>query len=247
MNTTLRGTPAARVWLGVMALVLCQPGAGLLAQPAASAEKASRAPAAKAPELEVALDTSDAPEMALWAAPVKIICEQAYPLLLEHLGAPGFEPPTKAKIVVKNMKGIAGTAGATIYCSAAYFKEHPDDAGAVVHELCHVVQDYGGKPVPGWVTEGIADYVRWFCWEPASRRPRANLRGAKYTDSYQTTAAFFDWIVRTKDETFVRRLNAAAREGRFKIELFQEYTGKTVDELWSEFAASQPRERRRPR
>ena len=39
------------------------------------------------------------------------------------------------------------------------------------------------------------------------------------------------WIdfVRTKDKTFVKRLNDAARNGRYKPELFREYAGKPED------------------
>jgi hypothetical protein len=40
------------------------------------------------------------------------------------------------------------------------------------------------------------------------------------------------------DEQLVTKLNQAAREGKFQIELFKDYTGKTVDELWAEFADS---------
>jgi hypothetical protein len=44
---------------------------------------------------------------------------------------------------------------------------------------------------------------------------------------------FFDWVVRTKDKTFVTRLNAACRSGEYKPELFEEYAGKSVDDLWN--------------
>ena len=101
-----------------------------------------------------------------------------------------------------------------------------------------MVQNYGGQPVPGWVTEGIADYVRWFCYEPPSRRPRVNPRRAKYTDGYRTTAALFDWIVRTKSSSFVRRLNEAARTGKYSDALFQHYAGRPLDDLWAEFIES---------
>ncbi len=195
------------------------------------------------PPIQITLDTSEAPEMASWAAHAKELCEKAYPLILDDLGAPGFKPPDKTKITFKKMNGIAYTSGSGITCGAAWFTEHPDDYGAVIHELCHVVQAYH-RPVPGWVTEGIADYVRWFHWEPANRRPRIrNPERAKYTDSYQTTAAFFDWIVRTKDKTFINRLNAAARKGDYEAELFEKFAGKPVDVLWSEFVASRSKAR----
>lgn len=58
------------------------------------------------------------------------------------------------------------------------------------------------------------------------------------TDGYQTTGAFFDWIMRTKDKSFIRRLNTAAREGRYSDDLFRGYTGKPLDKLWAEYMES---------
>ena len=37
------------------------------------------------------------------------------------------------------------------------------------------------------------------------------------------------------DPKLVQKLNVAAREGTYKAELFKDYTGKTVDDLWTEF------------
>lgn len=210
-------------------------------------QEAAAPSATKAPRIEITLDTTAVPDMAEWAERAKKLCEEAYPMIVEQLGEPGFEPPTKLTIIFKDEKGIAHASGTTITCMAEWFRKHPDDYGAVVHEVCHVVQRYGRQRVPGWVTEGIADYVRWFVWEPAERRPRIDPRQRKYTDSYQVTAAFFDWIVRNKDKTFVNRLNAACREGKFKIELFEEYAGATVDALWAEYAESAPQRPRRAR
>jgi hypothetical protein len=203
----------------------------------APAEKTKSEKLGKAPPLKITLDTSKAPDMAKLAAHIKSICEKAYPMIWAQLGAPGFRPPAEVKIVFEDKKGVAWTAGAQITCCVDWFKQHPDDCGAVVHELCHVVQSYHRR-VPGWVTEGIADYVRWFKYEPVKRRPHINARHANYTDSYQTTAAFFDWIVRTKNRSFVQRLNAAARNGKYSDSLFKKYAGKPVDELWDDFVDS---------
>jgi len=215
--------------IGVMGLVL---GGAVAATGNAGADGKAL------PVLAMSVDTSEVPEMAEWAAHARSLCEKSFTMILEHLGSPGFEPPTKVRLIFKRGKGIAATSGDVITCMEGWFHAHPDDYGAVVHELCHVVQAYGGKPVPGWVTEGIADYVRWFNYEPANRRPRVDPARAKYTQGYQVTAAFFDWIVRTKDKTFVNRLNDAARKGQYKPELFGEYAGKPVDALWAEFIES---------
>ena len=107
------------------------------------------------------------------------------------------------------MAGIAYTSGTTITCAEAWFTAHPDDYGAVIHELCHVVQAYGRPGAPGWVTEGIADYVRWFVYEPAERHPRPNPDRAKYTDSYRTTGAFLNYVIQTHDKDLARKFNAA--------------------------------------
>jgi hypothetical protein len=164
-------------------------------------------------------------------------CEKNYPMIWAELGAPGYRPPADITIVFEDGDGVAYTAGTQITCCAGWFHEHTDDYGAVIHELCHVVQGYQ-HPVPGWVTEGIADYVRWFKYEPPTHRPRVDPHHAKYTDSYQTTAAFFDWIVRTKNKSFVRRLNAAARDGKYSDDLFRQFARKPVDKLWAEFVES---------
>jgi hypothetical protein len=176
--------------------------------------------------------------MAQWASRAKSACEKSYPMICEQLASPGYHPPTAVKIVFVNRHGIAYTSRSQITCCAGWFKRHPDDVGAVIHELCHVVQGYGNQPVPGWVTEGIADYVRWFKYEPADRRPRVNPETAKYTDGYQTTAALFDWIVRTKSRSFVQRLNAAARNGKYSDDLFRQYAKKPLDKLWAEYIGS---------
>jgi hypothetical protein len=207
--------------------------------PAKPSPKVPASDPAKTPKIEITLDTTDAPEMAEWAEKAKKACEDNYPMIVKLLDEEGFNPPTKTKIVFKKMKGVAYTAGGTINCSAKWFTDHADDVGAVIHEVCHVVQGYHGKQPPSWVTEGIADYVRWFNFEPESRHPHVgNPARAKYTDSYQTTAAFFDWIAKKKGPQFVTKLNAASRQGKYKPELFQEYAGKPLDELWTQFVQS---------
>ncbi len=103
-----------------------------------------------------------------------------------------------------------------------------------------LVMFYGKDRPPRWVSEGIADWVRWFNHEPEGRRPRLkNPQKAKYTTGYRTTAIFFDWIVKNKDRTFVTRLNSACRKGQYRPELFQKFTGKSVDNLWGEFISAQ--------
>jgi hypothetical protein len=235
MKNILR--PLLFVGLGLM--TWSQSHSPLLAQTTPEqTEQSQNAEQDKTPKLTITLDTSKSPEMEKWAAEAKDRCEKFFPTIVSQLGAKDDAKPLSVSISFRKGRGVAGTAGTHIVCNSNWFTKHPDDYGAVIHELCHVVQAYGNQKVPGWVTEGIADYVRWFEFEPADHRPHVNPNKAKYTDGYQTTAAFFDWIVRTKDKAFIQRLNAAARSGKYSDDLFRQYAHKPLDELWKEFVES---------
>ena len=111
--------------------------------------------------------------------------------------------------------------------------------------MVHVVQNYwrprrdrASSPTPGWLIEGIPDYIRWFLYEPQLKGAEittGNLAGAKYDGSYRVSGNFLDWVTRTYDKEIIRKLNAAAREGRYTEELWKDLTGKTVKELGEEW------------
>jgi hypothetical protein len=119
----------------------------------------------------------------------------------------------------------------------SWFKRHPDDVGAMVHETVHVVQAYrygrGGNRNPGWLVEGIADYVRFFKYEPGKAGP---VRADKHYDgSYRVTATFLNYVSEKYDKELVRKLNAAMRQGKYSDDLFKDATGKTLQELDDEW------------
>ncbi|MDR0332560.1 MAG: basic secretory family protein [Dysgonamonadaceae bacterium] len=191
--------------------------------------------------LIVTIDTSDAPETQEWAEKIAEIAKEQYPHLVALLDSDGFTPTDSIVVIIRHMDGVGHAVRNQIHIAVNRVNNRPDDTGIVVHELIHIIQAYRFRGVPGWVTEGIADYLRFFYYErngDVTCRIN-NLDRARYTDSYRTTAAFFDWIVRTYDAGFIKRLNAVCREGKFAVDFFKESTGKTVDELWDEFIHSQ--------
>jgi len=116
----------------------------------------------------------------------------------------------------------------------------------VVHEMVHVVQQYGlarrnnpdAPRTPGWIVEGIADYIRWFLYEPESKGAeitQRNLARARYDANYRITGNFFNWVIDKYDKEIVRKLNAAARQGKYSETLWKDYTSKTVQELGDEW------------
>lgn len=171
-----------------------------------------------------------------YAGRVQQVVDEWYPKLVAELPSEGFVAPTKITIIFRrDYDGVAATSGDRVVASVDYFTKHPNDLGAFVHELVHVVQHYTHGDRPGWLVEGIADDLRWFHYEPASRRPHPDRRRAKFDDSYQTSAAFLDWAQRTYNKDLVMELNAACREGRYRESIWQELTGHSLQQLDAEW------------
>jgi hypothetical protein len=186
--------------------------------------------------VKVSVDTSEVPDLAAWADKAKALVEKWHPLIAEMLKSDGFTPPTEVKLIFKkDMKGVAGTSGATIRIAANYVSKHPDDWGMVVHELVHVIQSYPPNDC-GWLVEGIADYVRYYHFEPKPKFSPVDPK-ASYRDAYKTTAKFLAWVEEKHDKAIVVKLNRAIREKKYKDDLFKEHTTKTLDQLWSDYVA----------
>lgn len=188
----------------------------------------------------ITFDSSEAPDLKEWGEKAGKVAADWYPKIDKLLASPGFSPPKSVEIRFrKDFRGLAATSGDIITIQPDWVRKHPDDTGMVVHELTHVVQSYHHRgDTPGWLVEGIADYIRIAKYEPDARRPRLDPDRAKYTDAYKTTAIFLEWTEKKYDPKLVNKLNAALRAGTYKDELWQDATGKTLDDVWSEFADS---------
>lgn len=129
-----------------------------------------------------------------------------------------------------------------------YFMQNRGDLGALTHELTHAMQVYtdsrygaantaeGGS----WITEGIADWSRFnFDFQIFSLPSYESNQS--YTDSYRVTARFFAWVDLNVDTTFMEQFNEALRCERYTSQFFKRITGKTLDELWQLYAASDHR------
>jgi len=192
--------------------------------------------------VKVVVDTSETPDLADWGKRAGEACAKWTPKISALLASDGFAPPKSVTLRFQNeKKGVAGTSGDKITIAAGYVRGHTNDMGMVIHELTHVVQAYPkekeGFTKPGWLVEGIADYIRLYHFEPNAPRSRVNPDKASYRDSYKTTAAFLAWLEQRNAGT-IKKLNAALREGCFKEKLFQDYAGKPLDDLWRDFADS---------
>jgi hypothetical protein len=89
--------------------------------------------------------------------------------------------------------------------------------------------------------EGVADYIRWFLYEPESRGAEVDARNAarvRYDDSYRVSANFLNWVVKHYDPELIRKLNAALREDSYQEDLWIRWTERSLEALGDEWKQS---------
>lgn len=207
--------------------------------------------AAERGKYQITIDTSLAPNLTEWSerelAPVT---QEWYPKLVKMLPSEGYEAPTNITIRFRDGMGRipASAGGGNINCNIGWFRNNlkGEAIGAVVHEMVHVVQRYGGgrrdnpnaTRTPGWLVEGIPDYIRWFLFEPQAKGAEitvTNIARAKHDASYRITGNFLNWVTLKYDEQLVQKLNAAARQGKYNEDLWKASTGKALETLADEW------------
>lgn len=189
------------------------------------------------PTPKVRFDTSESPESAAWAASAETLAREWYPRLGNLLSS-GIENelPEVVIRVTPKFQGVAAASGNRIEMSAKRVLALPDDSrGVVVHELVHVVQAYPAGS-EGWLTEGIADYLRCAVYEslPLAEFPRPDKERG-YRDSYKVAAGFLFWLESGPAPGIVRQVNAALRRGTYKESVFEDRTGRSVEVLWRDY------------
>lgn len=138
-------------------------------------------------------------------------------------------------------KGVAEASGNRILFSSAYMSTHPTDIDVVTHETMHIVQGYGYGSGPVWLTEGIADYVRY--------KYGVDNIGSKwalpefddkqsYKNSYRITARFFEWLEQNVKPGLIATLDDQLRKHTYTEQSWAALTGKNIDELWADYAKS---------
>ncbi len=137
--------------------------------------------------------------------------------------------------------GVAEASGNRILFSSKYLKSNPTDIDVVTHETMHIAQGYGYSAGPVWLTEGIADYVRYKYGVDniGSKWALPNFNsGQSYTNSYRITARFFEWLEQHGQKGLIEELDKQLRAHTYTEKSWAALTGKTIDELWTEYAKS---------
>ena len=203
---------------------------------------------------EISIDTSKEPALKEWAeqklAPAIV---EWYPKIVAMMPSDGFNAPKKFSVVIQPVNGVAFTSGTRIVANSVWLggELKGEAVGAIIHEVVHVVQQYrggrgNGGRAPGWLVEGIPDYIRFFKFEPQSHGAdnvwlhRQRNPKLKYDGMYRISANFLDYAIEHYDpnKTLLAKVNAACRQGKYADALWQELTGKSLTDLNDEWKAA---------
>jgi hypothetical protein len=172
------------------------------------------------------------------------VLAQWYPKITAMLPSDGYTAPAGYTITVQPMDGVAYTSGTNVFVSESWCNDQMNGQaiGSLVHESVHVVQQYQSSDVPSWLVEGMADYVRWFKYEPQSHgadmewmRRQGKDFDPSYDGSYRISANFLNWVTQKYDANIVTEVNAVARQDKYTDDFWKQRTGKTLQELGAEW------------
>jgi len=191
----------------------------------------------------IRFDFAGAPDLQQWGeTQVAPALQEWYPKIVALLPSPGFHPSKTINISFQEtMNAVAVTGGNQITANASYFRTHPDDVNALVHEATHIVQAYPSDGGPSWLVEGLDDYIRFYIVEPhthGAHIPPSRAPLVHYNDSYRTTANFLHWVVKQTDPSIIVKLNEAMRKGTYTDRVWKKLTGKSLAQLGDEWKLS---------
>ncbi|KAI5661145.1 hypothetical protein M9H77_20468 [Catharanthus roseus] len=147
----------------------------------------------------------------------------------------------RVSLFIDDMNGVAYASNNEIHVSARYIQSYSGDVrreitGVLYHEMVHIWQWNGNGQAPGGLIEGIADYVRLKAGYAPGHWVKPG-QGNRWDQGYDVTARFLDYCNGLRNG-FVAELNKKMRNG-YNNGYFVELLGKNVDQLWSEYKASQ--------
>jgi hypothetical protein len=90
---------------------------------------------------------------------------------------------------------------------------------------------------PQWLKTGIADYLRFFKYEPGNLGQLDHDK-LRCRAGYRQTASFLAYLTDHYDKQIVPKLNRILREGKYREDVFETLTGKKVQELDQEWRAA---------
>jgi hypothetical protein len=179
-----------------------------------------------------------------WVGRLDTLAQGWWPTITGALASPGNSPASRVFLSIINIRPTtvpAMTVKNRIYVDGPYVLakiDNPDRLGMVAHELVHVAQAYPGHPTR-WLTEGIADYLRYYVLLPRDPGRAFDPLQSDWRAGYQPTAGLLDWAERRRPGV-VRAVNADLRQGGDGVGALVKAAGAPPDDLWRAYLATGP-------
>jgi hypothetical protein len=185
-------------------------------------------------------DYSDYPNKGEEAKAFFDFCEEKIPVIAASLST-----TIDRKVNLRFAEeGLASTSGDTISLIKTWSINKP---GVLLHEGVHFIQNYGIKAYGrGWITEGLADLVRFKLTKTADEPGWAiGCQGNEdYTFGYGCAAAFFFWMEDYCNYDDIQvPLNQMIVDLRGTDVTMNDMCGKDTEELWNIYEATSPPKR----
>ncbi|QCX37395.1 secretory protein [Aureibaculum algae] len=135
--------------------------------------------------------------------------------------------------------GVAYANNGRVTVSSKWLHKKPKDLDLMTHEIMHIIQSYPNGAGPGWLTEGIADFVRYKYGvdnESAKWSLTEFSKNQSYKNSYRITARFLVWISQNYDKKIVVKMDNKLRSNKYSPKLWEKYTGLSIDQLWDNYS-----------
>lgn len=143
---------------------------------------------------------------------------------------------------IKPDKIAAAARGDEVLVNAPYVLANignTDMLRMIAHELVHVAQAYPKGAGPAWLTEGIADYVRYYVLFPDDPGRAFDPGQEDWKEGYSPAAGLLDWAEATWPGT-VTAVSSAMRKGDRGDAAFAAATGSPPETLWKAYLRSNP-------
>jgi diadenosine tetraphosphate (Ap4A) HIT family hydrolase len=173
------------------------------------------------------VDATKAPDLIGTAINLASTCQSEFPKIENLLHNSNYPPPHR--VYLQNINNSYEDSG-NIYLSINHFRQFPNDAGELVHELTHVVQGYPSGPT--WVKEGMADYVRFELGYISSAYGYGCNQSTDYNSGYNCSATFLNFVAAKYGQSVIKEIDSKTRGGSYSDNIFLYKTGQTIGQLY---------------
>jgi len=165
-----------------------------------------------------------------------------YPKIAHALAYPDYTPLSNIELYMDPAyDGVAyvggGAPAGRITVGSAWLSENKEDGqGMFLHEATHIVQSYPGSPdTPGFMVEGIADWIRDRMTLERWQIPGPN---ATLSMGYSEGGGMLQWAQQKYDAGLIRKVNLKMHSATYNESYFKSLTGgRTPGQIYDDYKA----------